>query len=799
MVVSEKKYSEPLEEEAIVTIETTEEPQEKGTPDIETADVDVYDLITNPNSVIQEGAQNFYTDWMDKWGDVPVEELPQEEAVKMAGLFFNSYIDTPVDEIPENIRPIVMQTLIQVAAEDTKGTYEQWANSIPKPSNTSEAAVYSLLNAIPFYNPTQETVSQMAYMAGSSLKGNLLDRNTLQEEFNYRVRREQADAGIVTAPELIGAVTDPVGIVGGAFTKGLVAANKLPVTPALITGGGVEGGAFGALMPVYPEFGDSRLLNTGVGTAFGVGLTSALMSPAIAADATRAAARKTFIVPPRQQTGPLEGPPVSTFDTRVQGEVEEILDEISPRNQQPSAEQLTQPTAMGGTTQPTPVSYNVKPFVNRVSKTVSPTEARSVVLSSNTTIRVLDEQIKQLEDKAATVNRRKRKPLEAKINDLKTVREKRIDVIDSKVSTNNRQIERLNKVVEESARNPSQSGAISRAVRAKRRALELEKENVLHLTNGNAIVDWADPVQVKAFRTFSDGANYKYTRPPEPTLTGNKVEDAIAQVNYRVSTGRIKEPVEAPVEKDFIGFEPRESLSSAGVRPSVQYAADLAEQGYGPASTPGFSVSASTARRVYNRDPEAFSGVAPELRTKEQMGRDILNEEATAVQRAIVQGELAGYSPEEVASDMVNFTYRVEGGWDNLEKLAAKIREEDINQGYNSMVDFVMDPDNTTKLMSGEFTEALQPLWIMAENRRMQYGARMLDLQQEGLVNTAAYVQATGEYLLAAKVSDVYKAIGSARGRALNQLKKTKLLMQANARKTAKGVIIDNLFGVKCG
>ena len=786
-------------EQELLPIQPTEERREQ-TPDIETAEVDLYDLISNPNSVIEEGAQNFYTSWFNKWGDTPVEEIPQEEAAKMAGIFFNSYIDTPVDEIPENIRPLVMQTLIQVAAEDTKGTYEQWANSIPKPTNTSEAAVYSLLNAIPFYNPTQETVSQIAYMAGSSLKGNLLDRNTLQEEFNYRVRREQSDAGIVTAPEVVGAVADPVGILGGLFTKGLVASGKLPVTPALIAGGGFEGGMFGALMPVYPEFGDSRLLNTGVGTLFGVGLTSALMSPAIVADASRAAARKAVIVPPRQQTGPLEGAPVSTFDTRVQGEVEEILEEISPRNQQPSAEQPTQPTAIGGTTQPTPVSYNVKPFVNRVSKTVSPIEARSVLINSNTTIRVLDEQIKQLEDKAATVNtKRKRKPLEAKIKELKADREKRIDVIDSKVSTNNKQIERLNKVVEESVKNPSVSGAIPRGVRAKRRALELEKENVLHLTNGNALVDWADPVQVKAFRTFVDTANYKYTKPPEPVPTGNKVEDAIAQVNYTISTGRIKETVEAPVEKDFIGFEPRESLSSAGVRPSVQYAADLADQGYGPSSTPGFDVSPSTARRVYNRDPEAFSGVAPELRTKEQMGREILNEEATAVQRAITQGELAGYSPEEVASDMVNFTYRVEGGWDNLEKLAVKIREEDINQGYNSMVDFVMDPANTTKLMSGEFTEALQPLWIMAENRRMQYGSRMLDLQQQGLVNSEAYVQATGEYLLATKISDVYKAIGSARGRALNQLKKTRQLMQANARKTAKGVIIDNLFGVKCG
>ena len=148
---------------------------------------------------------------------------------------------------------------------------------------------------------------------------------------------------------------------------------------------------------------------------------------------------------------------------------------------------------------------------------------------------------------------------------------------------------------------------------------------------------------------------------------------------------------------------------------------------------------------------------------------------------------------------MEQIAYRTEGGWDNLEQLAARIREEDIAQGYNSMVDFVMEPSNKTKLMSGEFTEALQPLWIQAENRRTQYGQRLYDLQQEGLVNSPAYVQSFNEYMLATHVTDIYRAIGSARGRALNQLKKMKRLMNENARKTKKGIIIDNLFGVKCG
>jgi len=772
-------------------------------------EIDVYKLISDPESVISEGARSYYDDWISKWGNTPVEEIPQEEAAKMAGFFFNAYKNTPIDDIPENVKPIVMQTLIQVTAEDTKGTYKQWAESVPKLTNKSEAAVYSLLNAIPFYEPTQETVSQMAYMAGSSLRGNLLDKNTLEEEFNYRVRRAQSGAGLITAPELAGAFFDTAGIVGGSFTAGLAASGKLGPIAAGLLGNTLEGGGYGALMPVYPEFGDSRLLNSAGGAAIGFGLTSALLSPVIAGQAAREVGRKVAVVSPEQQrlmprTGEIDqAQPVPFFETRVPAEVDEIL---TAQSKAPSGVEVTVPEMPMG---PTPVTYNVKPFVHRVSKAISPAEAKKVVTESNVDIRVLDQQIKQLEDKAALLQgktqkrtQQKRSAIDKKIKALKEERRQKLSLVDDRVNNNNYQISRLNKIIQEAESNPSVKGAVPRAIRAKRRALQLEKENVLHLTGGHAYVDWADPVQTAAFRNFALESGKRFVTPPPPQPTGNKVEDAIAQVNYAVSTGTKREPsssVTIPLERDTIGFEPRKSLSSAGVRPSIQYKEELRARGYGEDSIPGFGVSAYKARQTYKEDPSEFKGVAPELRTQEEMGRLILNEEATAGQRAIIQGELAGFSPEQVATDMENFAYRIEGGWDNLNKLAAKIREEEIEQGYNSMVDFVLDPDNKTRLMSGEYTQALQDLWIMAENRRTQYGTRLYDLQQQNLVNSEAYVQALDEYLLATKITDLYKSIGSARGRALNQLKLVKKHMEENARKTAKGIIIDNLFGVKCG
>lgn len=791
-------------------------------------EVDVYALLGDPNEVISEGAAQYYKNWTDSWGKTPVEDIPQEELVKMSGFFFNAYKDTPIDEIPKNVLPIVMNTLIQVTAEDTKDTYEQWANSLPdlsKMQTNSEQAAFAFLNAIPFYTPSQETLSQFAYMAGSSARGpagapirsgrdlfstvtgvelEAPEKYSLQKEFEYRVRRLQSGAGFVTAPELLGALADPYGVFGGSFTTGMAASGKLgPITSGLV-GTTLEGTGFGAMMPVYPEFGDSRLLNMGGGAIAGFGLSSAILSPVIAAQTGQALARKVAVKSPEQQrlypdATPTERSEVSFFDTRVPAERDEILAAQTQETQgvQVPVDPMT-PTSLD----PPKITLNVKPFVSRVSETITPEQAKKTILESNVDIRVIDQQIVQLEAKAAKSGRRKRRPIEKKIVELKEARAKRLNKIEEKVLHNNSRIINLNKIIADAAANPSKKGVVARAIRAKRTALQLEKENVFHLTGGHALVDWADPVQTAAFRSFAIESGNKFIVPPRPNKTGNVVEDTIAELNYTISTGSKRSgdsSVTTPTERDTVGFEPQPSLSSAGVRPSVMYADELASRGYGEDSIPGFGVSKTEARATYKEDPEAFSGVAPELRSQEQMGRDILNEEATEGQRAVIQGELAGYSPDEVANSMEQISYRIEGGWDNLERLAARIREEDIDEGYNSMVDFVMDPDNKTRLMSGEFTEALQPLWIQAENRRTQYGQKLYDLQQEGLVNSEAYVQAFNEYMLATHVTDIYKAIGSARGRALNQLKKMKQLMTENARKTKKGVIIDNLFGVKCG
>jgi len=819
--------------------------------------IDVYSLVGDPNAIINEGVQAYYQNWIDTYGDMDVADIPEEEIQKMSGFFFNAYVDTPIEDIPKNVLPTVMNTLIEVTAKDTKGTYQEWANSIPRPQNSMEEIAYSFLNAIPFYNPTQEDVAQFATASGTILTGlGVLDKRSLADEFAYRVRRKQSDAGLITGTELFGYLADPVGAVGGLmfgkFAQGMMASGRLnPITVGLF-GGTLEGASFGLATPVYPEFGDSRILNTTYGAIGGFGLSSMLLSPAIASEAALAYGRSAMVRSPaeqrirggrvsEQQLGPLrveDGTQVTRIDTpdgvmigsrdsliqepvgittRVPAERQEIL-------QREAAQQAARGTPMAvnvadqpATLDPTPVTLNVKPYVNTVSQTIDGETAKKVIAVSNTDIRALDEQIAQLEARASNIGKlsattedrlrdlRQRTSIENKINALKEARVRTLNTIDENVTHNNKRIKNLNKVIKESTSNPSKKGAIPRATRAKRVALQLEKENVLYLTGGNANVDWADPLQVGALRSFANTQG-SYIMPPPPLRTGDDVEDAIAYINYKIvggSKGTRRDgdsSMLVPIEKDInVGFEAPQSLSSAGVRPSVLYADELAARGYNEESFPGIAATASQARAKFNENPEAFTGVGADERTKEEMGRIILNDEATAGQRAVIQAELAGFNPDEAADAIEQMVYRLEGGWDNLEALAARIRNEDIEQGYNSMVEFVMDPANKPRLMSGEITEALQPLWIQAENRRSQYASKLYDLQQEGLVQTEAYVQAVNEYLLAVKVTDVYKAIGRARGQALNQLKKTKQLMEENVRKTKKGIIIDNLLGVKCG
>jgi len=114
----------------------------------------------------------------------------------------------------------------------------------------------------------------------SNLTGLGFYEDSYEDEFRNRVQLEQSPyAGY--GGLLVGSILDPVTL-PAAFLKPITLGSKVATGVAR---GGIVGAAGGGIEPVFEEFGDSRLLNTTVGAAFGGTLGGAL-SKFIARDVT---------------------------------------------------------------------------------------------------------------------------------------------------------------------------------------------------------------------------------------------------------------------------------------------------------------------------------------------------------------------------------------------------------------------------------------------------------------------------------------------------------------------------------
>lgn len=112
------------------------------------------------------------------------------------------------------------------------------------------------------------TVRAIADFASEYIPGITVDKEAdLEQERTSRMMLE-TDPGTSMGGLILGSVADPITLpaaflapirVGGAITTGAAR-------------GAVAGAAYGAIEPVYEEFEDSRLMNIGVGTAFGAAL-----------------------------------------------------------------------------------------------------------------------------------------------------------------------------------------------------------------------------------------------------------------------------------------------------------------------------------------------------------------------------------------------------------------------------------------------------------------------------------------------------------------------------------------------
>lgn len=128
-----------------------------------------------------------------------------------------------------------------------------------------------------FFNQLGEGV-ESSIEGISNLTGLGFYEDSYEDEFRNRVELEQSPyAGY--GGLLVGSILDPVNL-PAAFLKPIAFGSRFATGAARSA---VVGGVGGALEPVFEEFGDSRLLNTAVGSAFG-GALGGVLSKYVAGD-----------------------------------------------------------------------------------------------------------------------------------------------------------------------------------------------------------------------------------------------------------------------------------------------------------------------------------------------------------------------------------------------------------------------------------------------------------------------------------------------------------------------------------
>lgn len=711
--------------------------------------LDVVDETINKYSSKQTAKKKI----LEKYKDTPIEDVPEEALLVL-------YSDSPIDSIPDQVRSRIMNFAVAAEAKRRGPLREE-----EKTQYNVEAAGRGGMPSIPITRTSK--AAQIGFKEGAldSLKViNAVPENTLREEFSNRaeVMREGAmpdyfgglAAGSTLDP-VTGVTTAGVGAGVGLLTKGK------PLLNALLTGGGA-GAVAGALIPTYEEFGDSRLRNMAIGGGIGVGTVAAPVSVIKGAELLR-------------------GKPAAVVEPPV----------LAP--------------------QPVPRTLwnnRVKPTETKVTNVTIDLEPQ-VTQSTPSTLKIqnIDRQIIELKEKAATVGRTRRRPIEAQIKRLEEARtaelnraNKKAKEVNDQVIVLENQINRLAKRAKELQ--PGQAGAQARIERANRRIQELETDiDVLtgfdFAPNGGYRVTvngelYDNPRRIVALKNRIDfnnssGSKVEVILPP-PKPTGDPVTDAANKINYIQLSGDAG---------PRLGLDAPPTLSSAGVRPSVQYGPEISRGVDEEQLIKAGTMAPSTASRKAKGDMGVDVGRTEQM-TAEEKGRRVEATSATEERQKIIKAEQMGLDEEDALWTIENIpTISDKFTFENLEASARILKQEGyIARNYDTLLDMLMD---TKRILTAEEMEALRPLFLEAENRIDSIFKRMQKLQREGLVDSEEMVELVQDLYLNTYVADLRRANGTAASHILTQAKKSKAFTAANTRRVDTKKLITNLFGVDCG
>lgn len=701
---------------------------------------------------------------IEQYKDTPVDEIPDEALIVL-------FSDSPVDSIPEQIRSRIVNAAVALEAQHRGPRTEA-----EKTQYNVEASGRGGMPAIPITRPSRameigaeegalDSLKTLASALPERWRPEVLDKNTFAEEFRNRVEVSREGAlpdyfGGLAAGGSIDPVTAAVAV--PAVKAGMLVTRGMPVAGSVL-GGTFTGTSAGALVPTYEEFGDSRTRNMMFGGALGTGIAAFPAGVAKGAQVASRLAKPAPVVPPK----------------------------LAP---QPVPQTLS-----GGRVQPkeTPVT--------KVTVDIEPQVTQST--PSTLKIQNIDTQIADLQSKAATVGRKKRKPIEAQIKKLEQARKNELNSANKKSKEVHDQVVQIENQIARLARRsnelkPGQAGAKARIERAERRIGELETE-VDTLTgfdfapNGGYRVQvngelYNNPRQLVAIKNRIDlhnttGAEVEFIIPP-PKLTGDPVTDAANKINY-IQLSNDASP--------RLGLDAPPTLSSAGVRPAVQYA-DEAAMGVDEAQAIKAGTMAESTARKRAEDPRGVDVGRDELMTEEEKGRRALLAEATEERRKLQLADKIGGDEEDALWAYENLPTIDSFTFENLEEAARLLKQEGfIAREYDTLLDMLIDKKGD--ILSAEVMQALRPLFLEAENRVDKIIRQMRKLKKEGLTDSEEMVNLVQDLYLNTYVADLRRTNGTAASHILTQAKMTKNFTAENTRRVDEGKLITNLFGVDCG
>ncbi len=256
-------------------------------------------------------------------------------------------------------------------------------------------------------------------------------------------------------------------------------------------------------------------------------------------------------------------------------------------------------------------------------------------------------------------------------------------------------------------------------------------------------------------------------------VTPQQPEVQIAQQAGQPITQATEQTAEgfAPLQ---MGFEPRTSAGSAGVRPEQRYAGQAAE---GVDETE--LVSSAWSRK--NVEPAADQG----FELPEQDLRRAAQRQSAASERL---QDLMGHK-----FGAYTFDYNP--------RMEQEVKEL-IGEDFDSLVDWLIDAGRKGKVFNFQEQRLLEPLRAEAEQRIATTYKAMRKMRSQGSFRSTTYTEdeynAVMDLQFYSYIADIIDTNGTRASHALKEIQNIKANRRKNAAKVKAGKPIDDIFGVKC-